>query len=245
MRHFLSYGGGVNSTALLLELHRRGIWNDSWEAVYCDTGAERQRTLDYVAMMRERFEITVIEGLRDGLGFYDYCMDHRVLPSPAWRWCTDHFKAKPLMLYIEERAAGAEYNEIIGYCSGEEHRLAGIVARGRRIWAPLIDWGVDRQGCVEIIEQAGFPVPPHSGCFICPFMRPAEIIEMRHDYPEEFAKAVALERASANKRAESGKQPYYILKGGSLESIGAQLRISETVATAQPAQLVMEQDAGG
>jgi len=226
MLHFLSYGGGVNSTALLLELHRRGIWDDSWDAVFCDTGAERQRTLDYVGMMQERFEITVIDGMRRGLGLYDYCMKYRIIPSPRQRWCTEEFKVKPVEEYVAEQAAGMEYTEVIGYDAGETHRAVKTELRKERVWFPLIEWGVDRQGCVEIIEQAGFPVPAHSGCFICPFMSPAEIIEMRHDAPIEFSKAVALEKAVAEKQAEKGKPSFSIKDRGSLESIAAQERFA-------------------
>jgi len=228
MLHFLSYGGGVNSTALLLELHRRAIWDDSWRAVFCDAGAERQRTLDYVAMMRERFEITTIVAECEGIvGLYTYCLHYRIVPMRRYRWCTAKFKIQPLLRYMKEQSAGRKYIEILGYCAGEEHRLRRSIKSARAIWAPLIDWGIDRQGCVEIIEQAGFPVPAHSGCFICPFMRRDEVIEMRHEYPDEFAKAARLENAVAERQAENGQPPFHILESGSLQNIAAQERLPE------------------
>jgi hypothetical protein len=35
-------------------------------------------------------------------------------------------------------------------------------------WYPLFDWAFDRQRCVEVIREAGLPVPMKSACFFCP-----------------------------------------------------------------------------
>ena len=50
-RRYLSFGGGVNSTALMLWLLDQGI---DFEAVYADHGCDWPETRAYVAMLTER-----------------------------------------------------------------------------------------------------------------------------------------------------------------------------------------------
>jgi len=35
-------------------------------------------------------------------------------------------------------------------------------------WYPLMEWGLDREKCKQIIANAGLPVPVKSACWFCP-----------------------------------------------------------------------------
>jgi hypothetical protein len=65
-----------------------------------------------------------------------------------------------------------------------------------------VDAGIDREGCIRIIERAGLSVPQKSGCFVCPFQRPSQWRELWQRHPDLYARA---ERLEANvKRSKSG-----------------------------------------
>jgi hypothetical protein len=46
---------------------------------------------------------------------------------------------------------------------------------------PLIEWGWDRDKCIEVIKANGQPVPVKSACFFCPASKPYEIEELSKD----------------------------------------------------------------
>lgn len=75
---------------------------------------------------------------------------------------------------------------------------------------PLIDLRLSRHKCVELIQNAGLPVPPKSSCFFCPFTRRAEWIEMKRKKPELFEQAVEIERVINAKRGLLEKDRVYL-----------------------------------
>jgi len=78
-----------------------------------------------------------------------------------------------------------------------------------RLAYPLIDLRIDRAACIEIIRQAGLPVPPKSSCWFCPYHSVRTWQAMRQQQPALFAKAVALERMLNEKRTRQGRGPVW------------------------------------
>lgn len=108
MRIYLSYGGGVDSTACYLEMTRRGF---DFEAVYCDHGCDWPETYEYLEMFQGWLEengyrkITVIkppivQGVSNNL--YEYSWHYHMVPIRERRWCTDKFKVRPLHRYFKK-----------------------------------------------------------------------------------------------------------------------------------------------
>lgn len=62
---------------------------------------------------------------------------------------------------------------------------------------PLVEWGWDRESCIDAIKDAGLPMPGKSACFFCPAARKSEVLDLAKNYPDLFARAVAIERNSA------------------------------------------------
>jgi hypothetical protein len=53
---------------------------------------------------------------------------------------------------------------------------------------------MSRQQCVELIRSTGWTGPiPHSACYMCPNMSDAEWIDLKTNWPEDFAAACAVE----------------------------------------------------
>ena len=218
--NIVSYGGGANSTALLIGLHRHCIPVDL--ILFADTGGEHPHTYAYLDIMDRWLkdhgmpEITrVYKTTKDGrrLTLEDECLKSGMLPSIAYGFkrCSLKHKIGPQEKFCnnyppcrEVWASGKKVVKFIGYDAGEQYRSDKVLLRDLADpkyskWYPLMEWGWDREACVRAIEAAGLPQPGKSSCFFCPSMRAEEIIDLREHYPELFRRALALEdNARAN-----------------------------------------------
>ena len=136
MKMYLSYGGGVNSTAMLLLLLDKG-WD--FESVYVDHGCDWPETREYVAMMAERYPITILKPKYDGHeDLYDYAWFRKITPSIHIRWCTHRFKVSPLIEYYERPCF-----QLIGIDAGESKRAKISSVSGLETRWPLIEYGIN------------------------------------------------------------------------------------------------------
>ncbi len=206
MKQYLSFGGGVNSVALMLLLRDQGI---KAETVFADHGTDWPETYEYVVMLQKRgYPITVLQARRKGLTLYDYYAAHQMVPVRTIRACTVEYKLVPLSAYMQPPCV-----VYMGISADEAHRAERIIAGCRpaeKKLFPLIEEGIDRQGCIEIIQAHGLPVPIKSGCFICPFQRASQWRELYRQHPDLFAKAKALEDANIARLREQGRAPIYL-----------------------------------
>lgn len=203
MKQYLSYGGGVNSTALLILMTRRGM---DFEAVYVDHGCDWPETRDFVGCLQVAYPITIIRPDVQGFdNIYDYGWRERFLPSRLLRWCTDKFKVTPLNKYMKSPCTTA-----IGIDAGEAKRAKPTDDPDRAKSYPLIDMGINRDGCKKIISDAGLPMPIKSGCWFCPFQRRSQWVKLQEQHPDLFCKAIALESRVNDGRKERGKFPIYL-----------------------------------
>ena len=199
MKQYISFGGGVNSTALLLLLADRG---EEFEMIFVNHGGDYPETYEYVNYLRDQgFEITEIvpdvEGYRT---IYEYSMKCRILPSFRFRWCTDKFKVRPMLKYVDvpcKMFVGFDYGEVkrTKSLSGKEYNNKPSKEKLHKITYsyPLIDAKMDRSACIDLIRGHGLDIPPKSGCWFCPFMRKIEIREMFLDHRDLYDKAVTME----------------------------------------------------
>jgi len=197
MKTYLAFGGGVNSVALYLLLLDRGV---EFEAIYVDHGADWPETREYVAAFAEKYPLTILRPAvrtNDGKVFadlYEYCKYKRVLPSVRNRWCTDRFKVRVINKYIERPCW-----MVLGIDAGESRRARLSSENGVENRYPLIEEGIDRDGCKKIILEHGLDVPRKSGCYFCPYQSVARFRELRHRHPELICKIRELEDVVSRK----------------------------------------------
>jgi hypothetical protein len=208
---FVSFGGGVNSTALLVGMHERGIVPSL--VLFADTGGERPETLDHVRVMSDLVVgwgfppvHTVRWEFRQSETLEQRCLRRHELPSLAYghAGCSVKFKRQPI-----ERAIRAWCSETvnpyvrsrhaIGIDAGEEHRSADS-----GLWRPLIDWGWDRDDCLAAISRAGIRRPIKSACFFCPASKPAEVLQLASTHPDLARRALRLERLATSAHSVRG-----------------------------------------
>lgn len=189
----VSYGGGTNSTAMLIGLWERRIPVDL--ILFSDTAGEKPHTYMHNEVMQEWLaahgmpQITVVR--KDGVTLEEDCLNRKALPSVAYGFksCSDHFKIRPQRKYLDSLGI-INPTRLIGFDADEPHRAIPI--KGNRY--PLIEWGWGRAECVAAIENAGLPLPGKSACFFCPSSKKHEIVWLRKEYPELAERAVAIER---------------------------------------------------
>ena len=167
---FLSFGAGVQTTALLLM--------DSYdEVVFADTGGEKQQTYNYIQNVIIPFlhakgtKFTVLRRKSRSHGtesLEEFCLRTKNVPSIKYRWSTRDFKVLPIRKYIKKNYAPPVICAI-GISTDEVTRANSKDPPEYHKIYPLIEQGLSRQDCVKVIQSHGWLVPPRSGCFYCPF----------------------------------------------------------------------------
>jgi len=207
MTTVVSYGAGTNSTAMLVGLYERGECPDL--ILFADTGGEKPETYKHLEAVSKwciyvgfpRIEIVRKEGNMETLE--ENCLRMSMLPSIAYGFksCSGKYKIQPQEKWAnnnEECMAvwkdGRKVLKLIGYDADESHRAKIPEDKKYTYRYPLVEWGWGRDECVEAISRAGLSQPGKSACFFCPSSKPREIIALKRDHPDLFARAVAMER---------------------------------------------------
>lgn len=206
-----SYGGGTNSTAMLIEFAKRGLWVDL--ILFADTGAEKPYTYKYIETfsrwlaIHQMPEITFVKKVRKNgeiLTLEQDCIEKKTLPSLAYgfKTCSQKYKIAPQDKYCNnwdlakaEWKAGRKLTKLIGFDADESHRyLADYTNDKYEYRYPLVEWDMGRDECLETIRNAGLCLPGKSACYFCPSSKPSEIRQLANNYPHLIEKAIAMEQ---------------------------------------------------
>lgn len=167
MKHALSYGAGIDSTAMTILLLKKNEPIDF--LIFADVGAELPTTYATVEAMRkyvEKFDIPLITVYpAKNRGLQKRCEDRNVIPDRLKRWCTRDVKITPIFKYY--RSLKDEVTQYIGIDSTEKKRRRPDPTSEIHNKYPLIELGIDREECERIIEKEGFPKVVKSGCYFC------------------------------------------------------------------------------
>lgn len=192
-KYVLSYGAGVNSTALALFLIENRFPLDY--VLFADTGGEMPETYEYLKIfekyLKRKNVIFKHVRVRNNDTLYDRCMRRKVIPSQTWRWCTRDLKIRPI--YAFYRSLKSKVYQYVGIDFDELHRMKDSKADYVVNVYPLIDYRIGRQECIDLIRNANLPVPVKSGCYFCPFNNIERWTELHRRHPDLFEKAIILE----------------------------------------------------
>ena len=196
----VSYGAGVDSTAVLVGLTARRQRPDL--ILFADTGSEKLETYAYLKpvnawLTKVHFPpITVVKNHRPKSGdksLYDACHRNSVLPALAYgaHQCSIVWKRDPQLAYVkswppavEARTRGHPITFLIGYDAGPRDRCRSYKAEGKASTGtvnafPLIEWGWDRDRCAAEIAAAGLPIPSNQPVsFAQPCAKPKSTISL-------------------------------------------------------------------
>lgn len=245
----VSFGGGVQSTALLVLAAQGRIDYSTFLFANVGPDSENPETLRYLhdvaAPFAKAHGLTIHElhrvrrdGTRETLYGRLTRPGSRSLPipvrmpdtgAPGRRACTADFKVAPIGAWLRAHGASREQPAVvaIGFSTDEIHRCNRKAAQPYEVPDyPLIELGLSRAACAVTIARAGLLVPPRSACWFCPYRRPASWAEARRDTPDLFWRAVELERLLNDRRDRLGRDRVYLTRFGR--------PLDEAVAEAQP-----------
>jgi hypothetical protein len=206
MSLIVSWGGGVNSTAMLVGLRERGEFPNS--ILFADPGSENPDTYAYLNTTNRWLasvgfpNIVTVQNDGQYRTLENECLSKHTLPSIAFGFksCSDKYKRRPQTKWLKERYGDLSALTLcIGFDADEPHRAengaAASDAYARRF--PLIEWGWGREECIRAIRRAGLPVPPKSACFFCPSSSKHEVRRLAREYPDLMARALLMETNAA------------------------------------------------
>jgi hypothetical protein len=208
MKTIVSYGGGVDSTAMLIGLKGKGLKVDY--ILFADTGGEQPETYAYIQYFNAWLKkngmpeiITVRYKTKDGqeITLEQDVLNNQTLPAIAfgWKTCSQKFKIAPIDKWLKENCDFSDKPvKYIGFEAGEERRMKDDPNGVYENKYPLIEWGWSRKKCKEVIEAEGLCLPPKSSCFFCPNMKKHEVLSLPNDLKQ---RAMDIE-ANASKVAE-------------------------------------------
>lgn len=214
--NIVSYGGGTDSTAMIVHLHETGVRPD--HIVFADTGGEKPYTYDYLKIMRDWCSdvgfpdiITVVgsqpKQIIDGT-LENSCLRLKTLPPKAFGFgtCSEKWKINPFNKWAKTQRLGDMPIKMIGFDFDEPDRAEK--AQEEKGWNkifPLMEcfWG--RAECKEAIKRAGLPQPGKSACFFCPSSKKNEILQLREEYPELMTRALRMEKIGIANKVKSVK----------------------------------------
>lgn len=214
----VSYGGGVDSTAMIVGLWREGIRPDV--ILMADTGSEMPETYDFLPIFDRWLEsvgfpsLTIVRNRSPRAGnssLEDNCLKNETLPSQAFRGgkpgggaCSAKWKHEPMDRWLLANAYEAR-QRAVGFDAGvrDSKRAAKGSTEAKkhkrdRFTYYLQTWRWDRERCKTEIAAAGLPVPPKSSCFFCPAMQRDEVRELARKHPNLLRRAIVLESTAVN-----------------------------------------------
>lgn len=226
-----SFGGGVQSTALMLLIKHepdrmKELMGHLPEvAIFADTGAEPAATHNHIALLEanglpvrlevvKREDINLEGSIFDGESrtyapFY-VRTPNEPRPGMLMRKCTQEFKVVPIQRRLRELAGYSKGQRIpyhavavwMGISTDEVDRMRVNRDQWIQNLYPLVELGWDRNRCLDYCHEHGFE-PPKSRCYFCPYIR--DWSRMRREEPEEFAKALRVDEAIRRHPAYRGE----------------------------------------
>jgi hypothetical protein len=236
----ISYGGGVQSTALLIMAANRDaefeevMGGQCVTALFANVGddSEDPASLEWIRNVTQPWAaqrgVWVRELQRrksDGQieTVWSRIMDpgsKRVgIPvrmsngAPAGRSCTADFKVAVIGKFLKQYGASKDNpaTVAIGFSTDEFQRANNKKApQYQNTVYPLLEMGWDRSRCQQLIVDTFGQSAPQSSCFFCPYHKRSTWAEMRRDRPELFAKSVELETTINQRRAENGMDQVWL-----------------------------------
>lgn len=193
-----AWGAGANSTAMIVEMVRRG---DPPDMVLLAAMPEQPRTRQLIPLFRDwmdahgvpnvvvEYKVTHCKHWPPYNDLLEACLTNGTLPSIAFglHSCSARHKISPQDKWVKAWpptlhawARGRKVVRLIGYdCSPRDNkRYAHREGHASDLYDyryPLREWGWSRDDCDVCIADAGLPPFPKSSCFFCTGMQPDEV----------------------------------------------------------------------
>lgn len=184
-KYVLSYGGGVNSSALFFYLLENNYKLDL--VIYADTQEDEKENYISIRNMKKLCEeknipfIVVTKG-----NMYDYYYKNKAVMSIKFRDCTGKFKVSMINKYLRTTyGKKTHFLTYIGHAYDEKHRVKPSKVSYVTLLYPFVDEKILRREHQEIIDKNNF-FAVKSGCKGCPHKKKRDFIKMFNEDRKEF-----------------------------------------------------------
>ena len=148
MKKIVSFGGGTNSTAVLINMVNKQIVPD--EILFADTGGEHLHTYEFIKELNYWLKskgFPEIKTLRytkkngDELTLEQDCLNNNTIPPIAfgWKTCSQKFKITPIEKYIKKQYPNEKIQMWVGFDAGEQRRVKDNPNQNFENYFPLIE----------------------------------------------------------------------------------------------------------
>lgn len=223
MKQIWTCGGGTQSCAIAALIVQGRLEKPDF-SIIADTGRETSATWNYLEKVLQPELAKVGVGivkikcsewggkLKTKLFWPGERKDNKPLPMiPAFttdsgsvgklsNFCTGKWKIEPMDRWLSQVAKVPPRNRVkwIGFSRDEQTRIVrmqlGKEFKTGKIRFPLLELGLNRRESIKLVEDMGWPTPPRSACWMCPNKSDHEWRMEKEDRPDEFEKAVKLEK---------------------------------------------------
>ena len=219
MIHVIQFSGGAAS-ALVAKLVAEEYGKENVVLLHHDTKAEDPDTYRFLKQVSKHVGVPVVD-ISDGRSLWEVIEHKKALPSDWMPFCTEILKQKPGEYYFRwlERQK-IEYTMYNGFGPDEWSRVQRAVVRaeasGRKLRCPLFEKKIYGEEVKRIIREDwkiclpnAYKTMKHNNCIPCFKAGKASWRKVWEFYPEQFAKAVELEKRFG----------HTVFKGESLEEL--------------------------
>lgn len=212
-----SHGGGTQGTAIAA-LIVQGRLPKPDLCVIADTGREASQTWDFwERISKPQLEAVDVPCYRvphsfDGAGYntidlftgrngdriampmFTPAADESGKESQLPKYCSNEWKRRPIERFLKRALGITQADMWIGFSVDEATTRARFKpdAAFRDVY-PLIEYGISRADCRQIVYDMGWGKAPRSACWMCPYRHKAEWKDLRDNWPNDFQAAVSLE----------------------------------------------------
>ena len=225
MKRFISFSGGVESTAMCL------LYGGTAKAITADTGWEHPEMYERwqeveirLRMIHPEFEIIRVSSNKHPGGLRQYIKDQSFYPSFRARYCTRKFKIEPIDDFLSSQG---ECELMIGLNADEAGKRTGNHGLKKNVnyTYPLLDNGITRAACLRILKRFNLaPVfPPYmqrGGCVGCFFKSKKEYTAMAMLAPDQFRQVEEIEETIQDLRGK-----FYGVRDGIPSMKGLRLQV--------------------
>jgi len=219
MRNVVSYGGGTQSTAMILMAlnGEYGLERPDF-GVWADVGAEPEFIYDYVyyfidyVKKKYNFDIFVCKyknRLEDELSYIRtkksggeyirmsvpyFTLSDKGEKGMIKRQCTGDYKINPVKKLINSKLERAEpYRKWIGISFDERSRMKISPEKKVTNYYPFVDNFIRRDMAIDYVVGQGLKKPQRSSCYFCPFHSDEYWLWLKKYHIKEFNKACDFE----------------------------------------------------
>tara|TARA_R110000823_G_scaffold310644_3_gene435666 strand:+ start:260 stop:1039 length:780 start_codon:yes stop_codon:yes gene_type:complete len=237
MINVVSYGGGVQSTAIVL-MAIDGLIPKPDYVIFADTGSEMEstyKTVKEIKKLCKKSEInfkTVYSNFGKGKvtgrwKLHEWYKEYSRLPMVGNPRCTFQFKIHPVRRFVKtltDRSQPKPWaSQSLGITTDEIKRMRPSELLWIQNDYPLIDRNMSRQDCIKYIDDH-YPYlhVSKSGCFMCPYQSAKSWIRLKVEYPTLFDYAREMEISAKENGVKRG-----LWGARSIEAFDHNVRLSD------------------